>query len=234
MCGRFVSIPDEEISEAFKVLRETFSETRINYDVRPTTRVASVRLDAQGARELVGLPWMWIHAKYRHCNAKGENVARYPAYRESFARRRCLVPARGFYEWKPIDGTKLKQRYYIERTDGAPLAFAGLYSDDGSMMATITTTPNEEISRIHDRTPVSIAPVDWERYLAPEPLTEEERSGMLATPPPGTFRYWPVANNATGPDLLKEVDPLTIPPADAPLPTRPRKKAGPPEPDLFG
>lgn len=209
--------------------RETFSFTGINYDVRPTTRVGSVRLDAQGDRELVGLPWMWKHERYQHCNAKAENVSRYPAYRESFARRRCLVPARGFYEWKPIEGTKLKQRYYIERVDGQLLAFAGLFNEDGSMMATITTAPNEEISKIHDRTPVSIAPKDWALYLSPDPLSDDDRARLLATPPAGTYRYWPVLNNATGPDLLKEV-----PPADAPLPTRPKKKPTPPaEGDLF-
>jgi putative SOS response-associated peptidase YedK len=220
------------MAEVFRVAgREVF--TGINYDVRPTTRVPSVRLDASGARELVGLPWMWRHEKYQHCNAKAENVARYPAYRESFARRRCLVPAKGFYEWKPIGETKLKQRYYIERIDGRPLAFAGLFSEDGSMMATITTQPNAEISLIHDRTPVSIAPEDWDRYLSPDPLTDEERRRMLATPPAGTYRYWTVANKATGPDLLKEVPEITVA-SESPLPTRPKKRPAPPaEGDLF-
>lgn len=222
------------MAEVFRVSREMFSETAINYDVRPTTRVASIRLDANGEREAVALPWMWKHERYQHCNAKGESVARFPAYRDSFAHRRCLVPARGFFEWVPIAGTKLKQRYYIERADGALLAFAGIYSKDESMMATITTQPNAEIAAMHDRTPVSIAPADWERYLDPEPLTDEERRRMLAKPPDGTFRLWPVQNNAVGPDLLKEVAPLTAPPADAPLPTRPKRKpAPPPEGDLF-
>jgi putative SOS response-associated peptidase YedK len=62
MCGRFVSLDPQEMAEVFRVSREMFSETAISYDVRPTTRVASVRLDAQGAREMVGLPWMWTHA----------------------------------------------------------------------------------------------------------------------------------------------------------------------------
>ena len=60
---------------------------------------------------------MWIHPNFRHCNAKGENVRRYPAYRESFARRRCPVPATGYYEWMKVT-PKVKQRYYIERQDG--------------------------------------------------------------------------------------------------------------------
>jgi hypothetical protein len=73
--------PGEEIAEAFKVLRESFeAQEQINNDVRPTTRVASIRLAPDGRGELVGLPWMWRHEKYAHCNAKRENVARYPAY----------------------------------------------------------------------------------------------------------------------------------------------------------
>jgi putative SOS response-associated peptidase YedK len=234
MCGRFVSLDPQEMAEVFRVSREMFSETRINYDVRPTTKVASIRLDAQGEREMVGLPWMWKHAKYQHCNAKGESVSRFPAYRDSFAHRRCLVPARGFYEWVPIPGQKKKQRWYIKRTDGALLAFAGIFSEDQTMMATITTMPNAEIAVMHDRTPVSIAPADWERYLDPEPLTDEERRRLLATPPDGTFRLWPVAANAPGEEQIREIDSTKVPPADGPLPTRPRKKASPAgEGDLF-
>lgn len=233
MCGRFVSLPPEEMAEVFRVSREMFSDTGINYDVRPTTRVASIRLDANGEREAVGLPWMWKHERGGHCNAKSENLGRLPAYRGAFAHRRCLVPARGFYEWVPIAGTKLKQRYYIERADRALLAFAGIFSEDEKMMATITTQPNAEIAVMHDRTPVSISPEDWDRYLSAEPLTDEERRRMLAKPPDGTFRLWPVQNNAVGPDLVKEVAPLSAPPPDAPLPTRPRKKKQAPEGDLF-
>jgi putative SOS response-associated peptidase YedK len=136
----------------------------------------------------------------------------------------------------PVEGTKLKQRYYIERADGALLAFAGIFSEDEKMMATITTMPNAEIAAMHDRTPVAIAPADWERYLAPEPLTDGERRRMLAIPPDGTFRLWPVASNVPGEEQIKKVEPLKVPPADAPLPTRPTKKASPnpPEGDLFG
>jgi len=223
------------MAEVFRVVRETIPYNSVNYDVRPTTRVPSLLLDAQGNRQFVTLPWMWKHERFSHPNAKSENVVRYPTYRESFRTRRCIVPARGFYEWRPIPDTKLKQRYYIERTDGRPLAFAGLYSADSEMMATITTLPNAEIALIHDRTPVTIEPADWDLYLSHEPLSNDDRRRMLAAPPDGTYRYWPVANNAVGPDLLVEVKPLEAPSADAPLPTRPRKKA-PPTPsgrDLF-
>ena len=220
MCGRYTqTLPTERLAEIFRVSRQ-LPVPGIGYDIRPTTRVASVRLDASGERVLTALPWMWKHAKFQHCNAKGENVRRYPAYRESFAHRRCLVPATGYFEWAPIPGTKLKQRFYIERIDGKLLAFAGLFNEDSSMMATMTMPANTEISQVHNRTPVFIEESDWERYLDPEPLNDDEKHRMISTPSEGTFRFWPVANKAVGSDLLKE-----IPLDDAPSPQRPVKKS---------
>ena len=224
MCGRYArEVSDEELVEIFKILREK-QQSEINYDVKPGTPVSSIRLDGQGQRELVGLPWMWIHPKYRHFNAKGENVRRYPAYRESFASRRCLVPATGYYEWMKVS-PKVKQRYYIERNDGKLMAFAGLYSEDSTMMATITVPPNAEVTKIHDRLPVFIEEKDWERYLDPEPLTDEEKHRMIATPPDGYFKFWPVANLALGADLKREIK--VMPPQN-------EKPKAVPQPDLFG
>ena len=224
MCGRFSrEVVEDELVEVFKLLRVN-DHPSVNYDVKPGIPVSSIRLDSQGQRELVGLPWMWIHPNFRHCNAKGENVRRYPAYRESFARRRCLVPATGYYEWMKVS-PKVKQRYYIERQDGRLMAFAGLYSEDNSMMATITVAPNTEIAKIHDRLPVFIEEKDWERYLDPEPLTDEEKRRLIATPPDGFFRCWPVANQAVGPDLKREIK--VMPPGE-------EKPKAAPQPDLFG
>ncbi len=236
MCGRYAcELTDQELFDMFRLPAGEFLPKE-RFDVRPGTKVPTIRLGKNGGREMVGLDWMWVHEKFRHPNAKGENVRRYPAYRESFAHRRCLVPATGYYEWKLIQKPH-KQRYYIERKDGKPMAFAGLFSVDDGMMATITMPPNAEISAVHDRVPIFIEEADWERYLDPEPLTDEEKRRMIATPPDDFFRYWPVANNAVGPDLLKEVPPMIIPTADAPLPRRPTKR--PPvsdsaQGDLFG
>lgn len=220
MCGRYAqTLPTEKLVEAFKVSRQMLGPG-IGYDIRPTTRVAAVQLDGSGGRELTVFPWIWKHAKFQHCNAKGENVRKYPAYCESFNSRRCLIPATGYYEWARIPGAKLKQRFYIERLDGKLLAFAGFFNEDASLMATITMPANMEISQIHNRTPVFIEESDWERYLDPEPLTDEEKDRLISTPSEGTFRFWPVANQAVGSELLRE-----IPLDDAPLPRRPVKKS---------
>ena len=117
------------------------------------------------------------------------------------------MPATGYYEWMKIT-PKVKQRFYIERKDGRLMAVAGLYSEDSSMMATITVAPNTEIAKIHDRLPVFIEEKDWERYLDPEPLTDEEKHCMICTPQDGFFKYWPVANQATGEELTRPVEPL--------------------------
>lgn len=94
---------------------------------------------------------------------------------------------------------------------------SGIYSEDNSMMATLTMPPNAEISVIHDRVPIFIEEADWTRYLDPELLNDEEKRRMISTPPDGIFEYWPVDTKACGADLKK---PLVV--------------TQPGQPDLFG
>jgi len=132
----------------------------------------------------------------RMINARAETLAEKPAYRRAFARRRCLLPADGFYEWQQIDdgGKKRKQPYYIHRQDGGPLAFAGLYElwrddavpadADGAWLWTttiITTQAKDEVGRIHDRMPMVIEPGAWADWLDPG-LTEVAGAHRLLVP----------------------------------------------------
>jgi putative SOS response-associated peptidase YedK len=132
----------------------------------------------------------------RMINARAETVAEKPAYRRAFARRRCLLPADGFYEWQQVteDGRKRKQPYYIYRTDGGVLAFAGLYElwrdpsvpedQDGSWLWTttiITTSAADELGGIHDRMPMTIEPAAWQDWLDPD-LTEAAAVRDLMVP----------------------------------------------------
>lgn len=140
----------------------------------------------------------------RMINARAETLAEKPAYRRAFARRRCLLPADGFYEWQQIeeDGRKRKQPYYIHRTDGGPLAFAGLYElwrdknvpeDEASFAGKpyggawlwtttiITTQAKDEVGRIHDRMPMVIEPGAWADWLDPG-LTEVAQAHQLLVP----------------------------------------------------
>jgi len=103
-------------------------------------------------------------------NARGESVAEKPSFREAFKKRRCLVPANGFFEWK-AEG-KIKQPHFISLKSGVPMAMAGLWeswkSPDGEIVRTVcivTIGANELMAPIHDRMPVLVAPEHWQSWL---------------------------------------------------------------------
>jgi putative SOS response-associated peptidase YedK len=197
MCGRFVL----KATPAELVTRFGLDESvdlKPRYNIPPGTEIAAIRLSPEGKRVLHQLNWglvpHWakdsgIGSKLN--NARGKSVAEKPSFREAFKRRRCLIPADGFYEWK-AEG-KLKQPYYISLPE--PFVMAGLWESwkapDGSLLRTccvITTGPNAVMEPIHDRMPVIIAPEDWGRWLsAPVDQVAElvrpyPEDGMLAWP----------------------------------------------------
>jgi putative SOS response-associated peptidase YedK len=186
MCGRFVSARKRlELLEEFAVTRDAVSADRDpDYNVAPTKRIYTV-LTHKHERELRLVRWGLVPSwakdtsgGARMINARSETVAVKPSFRAAFGKRRCLIPADGYYEW--ITEDKAKKPFYIYRTDGGILAFAGIYElwrnsqvpDDhedawywsGSI---ITTQATDEIGRIHDRTPMVIAPDDWADWLDP-------------------------------------------------------------------
>jgi putative SOS response-associated peptidase YedK len=186
MCGRFVSARKRlELLEEFAATRDVVAEDRQpDYNVAPTKRIYTV-LEHKDERELRLVRWGLVPSwakdtkvGSRMINARAETVAVKPSFRAAFAKRRCLIPADGYYEW--ITEDKAKKPYYIYRTDGGILAFAGLYElwrnqevpedheDAWYWSASIITTQAEdEIGRIHDRTPMTIAPGSWADWLNP-------------------------------------------------------------------
>lgn len=177
MCGRFtLHVSPEQIAEQFEV--DAPEQLADRYNIAPTQPVGIVRLDRSGqARE-----WQLVHwglvpswAKdpsvgSRMINARGETVAEKPSFRAAFRRRRCLIPADGFYEWKRTGNGK--QPYYIRLKDEEPFAFAGLWEiwvgPDGSELESctiITTEPNELMTDLHDRMPVILSPDDYAEWL---------------------------------------------------------------------
>ncbi|HEV8223241.1 MAG TPA: SOS response-associated peptidase [Streptosporangiaceae bacterium] len=130
----------------------------------------------------------------RMINARAETVASKPAYRRAFAKRRCLLPADGYYEWyKPGEEKAAKQPYFIHRADGAPLAFAGLYEfwrdqahpgdhpDAWLVTATIiTTSAPDELGVIHERMPMVIGPGQWAEWLDPDLQDPAQLAHLLA------------------------------------------------------
>jgi putative SOS response-associated peptidase YedK len=219
MCGRYTSTnPVEVYAELFKARAgDLFVEPR--YNIAPTYDVLACRAMPAG-RELALLHWglipAWAEDKkigYRTINARAETVAVKPAYRTAFRRRRCLIAADGFYEWRP--GKPKKQPYYIRMRDGKPFAFAGLWerwepegAEPVDSCTIIVTTANELISQIHDRMPVILAPQDYDLWLDPEVHDPEKVMTLLKSYPENELEIYPVGFSVNSPkhdgeDLIK-------------------------------
>jgi putative SOS response-associated peptidase YedK len=163
----------------------------------------------------------------RLINARAETVSTKPAFRRAFARRRCLLPADGFYEWQAAgDGPRArKQPYFIHRADGSVLAFAGIYElwrdqtmPDGDpdawlwTAAIITTRAQDEVGRIHDRMPMVIEPGRWADWLDPGQADESALHALLAPAVSSGLTSYPVSTEVNsvrhnGPRLIEPVDP---------------------------
>jgi len=184
MCGRYVvKSPSVKLKVKFHLDDVPLFEPR--YNVAPTQLVPAVRQE-DGKRRLAMLRWGLIpswakDAKigYRLINARADTVATKPSFRSAFKRRRCLVPADGFYEWKRDD--KVKQPFFIHRKDEEPFAFAGLWEgwenpEDGKEVQScslITTEANELMAPIHDRMPVILPASTYDRWLdADDPVND--------------------------------------------------------------
>jgi putative SOS response-associated peptidase YedK len=216
MCGRFVSsTPPDQLARYFDVdaMAEALADRGPNYNTAPTTSVLAVYSDGS-ARRLEAFRWglvpSWakdVSIGNRLINARAETVATKPSFRSAFARRRCIVPADGFYEWTRPGGADRKQPYFIHRPDGEPFAFAGLWEewrgspkrsgDDDSdpsggalppadplrSCTIVTTEANSAMSELHDRMPVILPRSAWDEWLSPE-VTDTEMLGKFLVPAP--------------------------------------------------
>ncbi|MCA9904506.1 MAG: SOS response-associated peptidase [Anaerolineae bacterium] len=177
MCGRFVlAVNPEQLTLEFGL--ERASEIASNYNVAPTQNVLAITNEEPDAA--VALRWglvpSWakdLSIGAKMINARAETISEKPAFRTAFKRRRCLIPANGFYEWhKNEDGTKTPM--YIHLSDREIFAFAGLWevrrSDAGEVLRTctiITTNANTFMESIHDRMPVILHRDDYAAWLTP-------------------------------------------------------------------
>lgn len=174
MCGRFtLHMPWAELVKLYRIHDRPNLTPR--YNIAPTQDILAVRLDKDGAQELADLRWglipRWSKDEkpgYSTINARAETVASKPAFRDAFRKRRCLIPADGYYEWKKLeDGAK--QPYRITLGPEQPFSFAGLWErwEKGDKMiesCTIIVTDANKLTRyIHDRMPVILDPADYDR-----------------------------------------------------------------------
>ena len=196
------------------------SDLAPTYNLAPTDEAAVV-VEREDRRAIRAFRWglipSWakderIAAKL--FNARAETLATSGAFRESFKRRRCIVPADGFYEWQRSAG--VRQPFLIHRADGAPLAFAGLWSgwrhpETEQVIRTftiITTSANAILSTVHDRMPVILEAADWARWLDPSTQDVAELEPLLAPAPEAELVLFPVrplVNNVrnNGPELIE-------------------------------
>ena len=177
MCGRFaITLPPEAMVQMFDAVPGNDLPDVPDYNVCPTDTVHVVRADENG-RRLVSMRWGFLPAWYKTptdgpllINARADTVAEKPAFRTAIRERRCVIPASGFYEWT-VTPDKVRLPWYIARTDGEPILFAGLWQEwerDGQHLVTcaiVTTDANGPMSRIHHRMPVVLDPADVALWL---------------------------------------------------------------------
>ena len=196
MCGRFTLRASPRAIERAFGLDET-PQLAPRFNIAPGQDVATIHRSEAGRRVLAVRRWglvpFWAKDPKigaRLINARAETLDAKPSYREAFRRRRCLVPADGFYEWASAGGGP-RQPYWVARPDGACFAIAGLYerwkTPQGEWLETctlITTDANERLRAIHDRMPVILAPGAYGLWLDSR-LREAERLRELLRPEPG-------------------------------------------------
>lgn len=199
MCGRFTLRTNaSRVAEAFGL--DVVPDIVSRYNIAPTQSIAVVRLSGDGELRprlsLVrwGLIPFWAKDPSigaRTINARSETVAERPTFRDSFRKRRCLVAADGFYEWKAAG--KKKQPYYIHFADDRPFAFAGLWDRwkpaDGEPIESctiLTTSASKSLASLHERMPVILRPEDHLAWLdgskGLELLAPNESEEIIATP----------------------------------------------------
>ena len=234
MCGRYVVAYDPQ------TLVSGFSLTRIQpfdrrWNVAPTASVPVVYETKAGERvaELMrwGLVPHWaadisIGAKLN--NARSEGMADKPSFRQAVRRRRCILPASGFYEWQADasgGGKPVKQPWFISPVEQPFFAMAGLFeawrpqgaAEEAPWLLTccvITTAPNAVMAPIHDRMPVMLKPEDWSAWLARDQVDPAALAPLMTGLPEGAMQAWAVdravgRSSAEGPQLI-----VPLPPAE--------------------
>lgn len=225
MCGRFtLTIDPSHLQEAFPWATIP-NDLNPRYNIAPSQPVAVIPNTGENALSMYkwGLIPSWSKDPAigdRMINARAETLAEKPSFRNAYRRRRCLILADGFYEWKQNPGMKSKQPVYIRLKDDRPFAFAGLWelwsSPDGSEIRSctiITTQPNSLLEPIHNRMPVILPPDAYNQWLVPEDQLPAQLNGLLVSYPADEMIAFPVSKMVNSPqfdspDLIKPVSEL--------------------------
>ena len=210
MCGRFsLYTPESQIREAFNLEHTEPLGLNPRFNIAPSQDIPIVR-DTDTGPEMTLARWGLVpswskesKSKYSTINARIESVSEKPTYRTPFKRRRCLIPADGFYEWKVVNGNKVP--HHIRMKDGKVFAFAGLWDhwegEDGSIEScTIIVMPSNEVMRpIHERMPAIIAPAHYDWWLDSRVTDKQEIMQYLTSAPSSQLTAYPVSTWVNSP-----------------------------------
>ena len=214
MCGRFAQ--GEFPASIRKIIRELLEEVAADYNISPAEK-AGVILKEEGRAPVLrrcewGLQPQWNSfdgksvKEVRLINARAETVAEKPAFRAAFQRRRCLVPALGFYEWQTAPGRKIPH-YFEAAEEERPLVMGGIWEHSRGVrvFSILTTDANSTMSPVHSRMPVILPPEDWLDWLNPAQGDTRLLHAMMR-PVPGDFlRRWEVSPHVNNPENKSSV-----------------------------
>lgn len=250
MCGRYTLIKLADFINIFPWIHLPDEMPVERFNIAPTQPIAAVANNGKDKVEYFhwGLIPSWAKDPSignRMINARAETLAEKPAFRNALKRRRCLIPADGFYEWKKLSDGKTKQPMYIRMRSHQPFAFAGLWevwqdkSGSGSEIPSctiITTTPNTLTGAIHDRMPAIVRPEDYRKWLAPGERPADELAAMLKPYPAEEMEAFPVSKLVNSPanESAKCIDPEKEPELVAEKPVRAKKNSAADDAGLFG
>lgn len=226
MCGRFAITGDLDFyAEYFGVDQVLADPLEKSWNVAPTDPVYVIA-EREGNRKLSVMNWGLVphwakDTRSIYINARSETVDTTAAFRDSFARKRCLIPADGFYEWEaPEDG---RTPHWVYRADGHPMVFAGIWASRldpetetwQRTCSILTTEARGVITSIHDRMPVSLSPSVWEAWLDRDLTDPQAARGLLQTMQPVDIMEHVVSRKVNsvendGPELLERSDPETL------------------------
>jgi putative SOS response-associated peptidase YedK len=247
MCGRFVTASSPQLLvDRFNVEESSVTAREPDYNVTPRAMVPIVRerrsreREGETTRVLSIVRWglvpSWAQSPAigdKLINARGESVAEKPAFKRAFRRRRCIVPADAFYEWRRSRSSVPARRpppqpYLVHRRDGEPLAFAGLWEiwrdpavpDDAPeawlrTCTIVTTSANELLAPIHDRMPVVLDEANWNEWLDPANEDLATLEALLRPAPDVWLETYPVSTRVNSPDnndagLIERVEADTL------------------------
>ena len=212
MCGRFaLTVSPEELLAAFP-------NFRIPPDLPPSYNIAPGQpvpvIPNNGEKQLTFYQWglvpSWAKDEtfggYNLINARGETVAEKASFRAAYRRRRCLILADGFYEWRKASSQGGKTPYFIYLKNKNPFAFAGLweiwhspYGDELHSCCIVTTRPNAVVEPIHNRMPVILSPDEYPLWLDPSERTPQELGQLLDPYPAAEMAAHPVSSFVNSP-----------------------------------